>query len=119
MLVERTADDVARCFLLERELRERGWDESFEGEVTGLVGSGAFITFGERASGSGLYEGFLPVRRIPGGWWELNEEGTIHFSDGGGAVRIGDPLNVAVERVEAPRGRVDLRLEAGSVIGSA
>ena len=59
------------------------------------------------------------MRRIPGGWWELNEQGTILFSDGGGAVRIGDPLRVGVERVEAPRGRVDLRVEAGSEIGSA
>jgi ribonuclease R len=119
MSIERAADDIARCFLLERELRERGWDEPYAGEVTGLVGSGAFITFGEDGAGTGPYEGFLPVRRIPGGWWELNEEGTIHFSDGGGAVRIGDRLNVGVERVEAPRGRVDLRVEAGSEIGSA
>jgi ribonuclease R len=119
MSIERAADDVARCFLLERELRDRGWDEPFDGEVTGLVGSGAFITFGDDGSAAGPYEGFLPVRRIPGGWWDLNEEGTMHLSDGGGAVRIGDPLRVGVERVEAARGRVDLRVDAGSVIGSA
>jgi ribonuclease R len=117
MLIERSADDVARCFLLERELTARGWDEPFEGEVIGLVGSGAFVAFGE--SEAGTYEGFLPVRRIPGGWWELNEQGTILFSDEGGAVRIGDPLRVGVERVEAPRGRTDLRVEAGTEIGSA
>jgi ribonuclease R len=29
-------------------------------------------------------------------------------SSGGGAVRIGDPVTVTVDRVEAPRGRVDL-----------
>jgi ribonuclease R len=119
MKIERAADDVARCFLLERELRDRGWDEPYDGEVTGLVGSGAFITFGEDSGGAGPYEGFLPVRRIPGGWWDLNEEGTTLFSDGGGAVRIGDPLRVGVERVESARGRVDLRIEAGSEIGSA
>jgi ribonuclease R len=27
---------------------------------------------------------------------------------GGGAIRIGDPVTVTVDRVEAPRGRVDL-----------
>ena len=74
---------------------------------------------GPNRSGAGPYEGFLPVRRIPGGWWELNEEGTIHFSDRGGALRIGDALQVGVERVETGRGRVDLRVEAGSAIGSA
>ena len=32
--IERAADDIARCFLLEREDRERVW----EGEVVGLIG---------------------------------------------------------------------------------
>jgi hypothetical protein len=27
---------------------------------------------------------------------------------GGGAIRFGDPVQVTVDRVEAPRGRVDL-----------
>ncbi len=128
MSIERAADDVARCFLLEGELRERGWDEPFDGEVTGLIGSGAFITFGGDGAGSrgadsdaivapggaGPYEGFLPVRRIPGGWWDLNEEGTILMSDGGGSLRLGDPVRIGVERIEAPRGRVDLRVAAGT-----
>ena len=44
-----------------------------------------------------------------GDWWELNEEGTILVGTrGGGAIRIGDPIRVAVGRIEAPRGRVDL-----------
>ncbi len=54
------------------------------------------------------HEGFLPVRKIKGGWWELNEAGTILLSDEGGAIRIGDPVTVRVERVEVARGRVDL-----------
>ncbi len=107
MVLERDADRVAQCFLLERELFEEGFDRAFDGEVTGLVGSGAFVRFGE-PGGPATHEGFLPVRRIPGGWWELNEPGTILFSDEGGAIRMGDPLSVRVERVEAPRGRVDL-----------
>ncbi len=114
MSIERAADDVAQCFLLERELTECGWDETFDGEVTGLIGAGAFVTFGSEATAAGPYEGMLPVRRIPGGWWDLNEEGTILRSDGGGALRLGDPLRVGVERVEAARGRVDLRVEPGS-----
>jgi ribonuclease R len=107
MVIERDADRVAQCFLLERELFEGGFDREFAGEVTGLVGSGAFVRFGEPGM-PGAHEGFLPVRRIPGGWWELNEAGTILLSDEGGAIRIGDPATVRVERVEAARGRVDL-----------
>jgi ribonuclease R len=97
--VERAADDVARCFLLAREDPERIW----EGEVVGLIGGGAFVAFGAG------YEGMLAVRRLRGGWWELNEEGTILRSDRAGAtIRLGDPLRVHVHGIEAPRGRVDL-----------
>jgi ribonuclease R len=103
MDVERKADDVARCFLLERELYEGGGERDFEGEVVGLIPAGAFVAFG------GGYEGLLPVRRLRGEWWELNEEGTIlHGTRSGKAIRLGDPVRVEVERVEAPRGRVDL-----------
>jgi ribonuclease R len=103
MSVERAGDNVARCFLLERELFEGGWERDFEGEVTGVIGAGAFVAFGDG------YEGMLPVRKLRGEWWELNEEGTIlHGTRSGGAIRIGDRVRVQVERVEAPRGRVDL-----------
>jgi ribonuclease R len=103
MAIERAGDDVAQCFLLERELFESGWDQDFEGEVTGVIGAGAFVAFGEG------YEGMLPVRKLRGEWWELGEEGTIlHGTRSGAAIRVGDPVRVQVDRVEAPRGRVDL-----------
>ena len=103
MIIERDADDVARCFVLERELFEGGYDREFDGEVVGLIGAGAFVAFGDG------YEGLLPVRRLRGDWWELNEHGTIlHGTREGGTIRIGDPIRVAVGRIEAPRGRVDL-----------
>ncbi len=103
MSVERAADDVARAFLLERELFEGGWDQDFEGEVTGVIGAGAFVAFG------GGHEGMLPVRKLHGDWWELNEEGTIlHGTRSGATIRVGDPVRVQVDRVETARGRVDL-----------
>jgi ribonuclease R len=103
MAIERAGDDVARCFLLERELFEHGWDRDFEGEVTGAIGAGAFVAFGDG------YEGMLPVRKLRGEWWELNEEGTIlHGTRSGGAIRIGDRVRVEVDRVDTARGRVDL-----------
>jgi ribonuclease R len=103
MKIERTADDVVRCFLLESEVGGRGYDAEFDGEVVGLIGAGAFVAFGDG------YEGMLPARKLPGEWWELNEEGTIlRGTRSGKAIRLGDPVRVAVERVDAPRGRVDL-----------
>ena len=106
MTIERDADDVARCFLLERSLSEDGdRDAVFDGEVVGLIGAGAFLAFGDQRQ----YEGMLPVRRLRGDWWELNEQGTILVGTRqGGAIRLGDPMSVRVGRIDAPRGRVDL-----------
>jgi len=106
MAIERSADDVASCFLLERALAEGGDREvPFDGEVVGLIGAGAFIAFGERLQ----FEGMLPVRRLGGDWWELNEQATMLVGTRhGGAIRLGDSVQVRVDRVDAPRGRVDL-----------
>ena len=99
--IERAADDVARCFALGREDRERVWD----GEIVGVIEAGAFVAFGDG------YEGMLAVRRMRGEWWELNAEGTIlHGTRRGGTLRIGNPVRVRVHAIDAPRGRVDLEL---------
>jgi ribonuclease R len=103
MSIERAADDVARCFLLEAELFVSGWETEFEGEVAGVIGAGAFVAFGDG------YEGLLPVRRLRSDWWELNELETMRVgAESGRAIRIGDAVTVQVGKVDAPRGRVDL-----------
>jgi ribonuclease R len=108
MMIERDADDVARCFLLERSVAASG-QRVFEGEVVGLIGAGAFVAFGDEGSGVGAFEGLLPVRRLHGDWWELNEQGTILIGTrSGGAIRLGDTVAVGVDSIDAPRGRVDL-----------
>lgn len=105
MTIERDADDVARCFLLERALFENDRDAVFSGEIVGLIGAGAFVAFGDGLQ----YEGMLPVRRLRGDWWELNEQATMLIGTrNGGTLRLGDPINVRVARVDAPQGRVDL-----------
>ena len=106
--LERDADSVCASFLLERELFERGPDTRFEGEVSGVVGAGGFVRFGGALAD--IYEGFLPARRIGGRErYELDPTETMLVGTrGGSAVRIGDPVTVTVDRVEAPRGRVDL-----------
>ncbi|MDQ3632386.1 MAG: RNB domain-containing ribonuclease [Actinomycetota bacterium] len=107
MRIERDADDIARAFLLERTLFESGFHSAWDGEVIGLIGAGAFVTFGDG------YEGLLPVRRLGGDWWELNEEGTMLVGERTGTtLRLGDPLRVRVRGIEVARGRVDLELVA-------
>ena len=60
------------------------------------------------AFGDEGFEGLVSVRRLPG-WWQLNEERTALLAERSGRrLRLGDPLEVTVERVDAPRGRVDL-----------
>jgi ribonuclease R len=103
MSIERRADAVARCFLLEAELFQRGWHSEWRGEVAGVIGAGAFIAFGDG------HEGLLPVRRLRHDWWDLNElETMLVGADSGKAIRLGDQVTVQVERVDAARGRVDL-----------
>ncbi|MGO9820285.1 MAG: ribonuclease R family protein [Solirubrobacteraceae bacterium] len=106
MTIERDADDIASCFLLERELFEAGDRGAvFEGEVIGLISAGAFVAFGDGL----VHEGMLPVRRLRGDWWELNEQATVLVGTrNGGAIRLGDPIAVHVGQIDAPRGRVDL-----------
>lgn len=107
MKVERSADDVCAAFLLERELFEEGRDKVFVGEVSGVINAGAFITFeGER---SDLYEGFFPARRMRGDRYEINDvESALIGLRTGRRVGYGDRVEVKVDSVEAPRGRVDL-----------
>jgi len=101
--IERAADDVARAFLLEAQLFQRGWQSEWPGEVIGLIGAGAFVAFGDG------YEGLLPVRRLRGDWWELDElEVMLVGAQSGKGIRLGDPVVVQVARVDAPRGRADL-----------
>jgi ribonuclease R len=105
MKIERDSDDICLSFLLERTLSEMDPDAShaFEGEVVGLIEKGAFIEFGDER-----FEGLLPARRMRG-WWTLNELGTALEADGSGRrLRLGDSVKVEVDRVDAPRGRVDL-----------
>ena len=108
MRVERRADDVCAAFLLERELSERGAEIAFEGEVSGLVRSGAFVSFGGELGD--VYEGFLPARLLGGGErCELNAtETALVGGESGMRLRLGDPASVRVSGVEAARGRVDL-----------
>ncbi len=110
--LERDADDVCAAFLLEKELFESGFKAEFAGEVSGVIRSGAFVNFGGKLGD--VYEGFVPARKIRGEYFDLNEEETaLVGSKTGRAVRFGDPMVVTVERIDKPRGRVDLEPAEG------
>ena len=75
------------------------------GEVIGLIGSGLFVRFGD------VFEGFLPARRLPGEFFELNATGTALVGRRSGrAYRLGDPIEVRVESIARGEGKVELAL---------
>ena len=75
-----------------------------DGEITGLIGSGLFVRFGE------VFEGFLPVRRLGDDYYELDELGTrMQGRRGGRAYRLGDEVVVEVADIRRHEGKVELR----------
>ncbi|MFT4034337.1 MAG: RNB domain-containing ribonuclease, partial [Patulibacter sp.] len=104
MAVEREADRIAKAYLLSDLRRQPGGHERvWRGEVTGMVSAGLFVNFG------GGFDGMIPLRALRGDWWELADEGTALYAASSGAmIRLGDRCDVIVDRIDAPRGRVDL-----------
>jgi ribonuclease R len=101
--VEYLADEICLAWLLERELFDRGYDEPYEGEITGIIGSGLFVRFGE------VYEGYVPVRKLPGDYFELTELGTALVGRRSNrAFRLGDAIRVTVTSVDRTTGQVEL-----------
>ena len=101
--LEYLADDICLAWLLDKALFERGWEEEWEGEITGLINSGLFVRFGD------VYEGFLPARKLHGEFFELNDLGTaLAGRVTGKAYRLGDPITVRVEAIVKNDGKVEL-----------
>jgi len=108
--VEYQADAICAAWLLERRLYEQGWETEWEGEIVGVIGSGIFVRFG------GVFEGFLPARRLHGEFFELNPLATaLAGRTTGRRYRLGDSLLVRVESIARNEGKVDLSLAARSV----
>ena len=111
--IERDADDVCAAFLLERELFERAGRGEFEGEVSGVIGAGAFVAFGGELGD--VYEGFLPARRLRGERFELNRDRDRagRRADRPRGCASATRSTVRVERRRGARGRVDLEPAEG------
>jgi ribonuclease R len=72
-----------------------------------VIPSGLFVRFGD------IFEGYLPARRMPGDYFELNDLGTaLAGRRGGGVFRLGDPIEVVVEEIRRWEGKVELSLAA-------
>jgi ribonuclease R len=101
--IEYRADDICLAWLLDDVLFERGWEAPFSGEITGMIGSGLFVRFGD------VFEGMLPARRLPGDFYEINElETKLIGRRGGRTYRLGDPVEVRVEEIRKTEGKVEL-----------
>ena len=102
--VERRADDICAAFLLRDRLTARGWDQPVEGAVTGLIDAGLFVTFE-----GGVVTGFLPSRRMEDDHYRADPLGVMLIgASSGRRIRLGDPVEARVVRVEPLRGRVEL-----------
>ncbi|MHB1390818.1 MAG: ribonuclease R family protein [Thermoleophilia bacterium] len=102
-LVERTADDVALAFLLDRLLYEEGWDRVFEGEIVSVIPSGLFVRFEH------CYEGYVHARKLWGDYFAISDKGSsLVGRRHGRPFRLGDRLSVRVVRIDKLRGKVEL-----------
>jgi ribonuclease R len=106
--LEYRADEICLAWLLERRLFHEGWDAAWEGEIVGAIGSGIFVRF------DGVFEGYVPARRLPGDYFELDPLGTALVGRRtGGVYRLGDPITVRVESIRREEGKVELSLPEG------
>jgi ribonuclease R len=103
--LEYRADELCLAWLLERWLFELGWEASFDGEITGVIPSGIFVRFGD------VFEGYVPARRLPADYFELNELATALVGRRGGRTyRLGDTVEVRVVDIRRSEGKVELEL---------
>ena len=101
--LEYQADEICLAWLLGQRLFELGWEATFPGEITGVIVSGLFVRFGE------VFEGYVPARRLPGDYFELNELATALVGRRGGRTyRLGDPIEVRVQDIRRNEGKVEL-----------
>jgi ribonuclease R len=105
--IEYRADDICLAWLLSDVLYERGWDEPFDGEITGVIGSALFVRFGD------IFEGMLPARRLEDDYFELNPLGTALVGRRAQRTfKLGDPVQVRVEEIRREEGKVELSLSS-------
>jgi len=103
--LERRADRMCLAYLLAQSTHGDDWDRPRDGEVTGVGQSGLFITF------DGVFDGFLPFRKIPDDHYVPDEfSAEAVGEETGRRFRLGDAVRVRVHDIEPLRGRVTLEI---------
>ncbi len=101
--IERRADRIMGALLLERRLIETRFGEVFEGQVSGVIPGGLFITFGT------AFEGYMPARDLDDGDLVLDPTGVaLQRESGKTLAKVGDVMEVRVVSVDPLRGRTRL-----------
>ena len=78
-----------------------------------MIPSGLFVRFDD------VFEGYVPARRLPGDYFELNELATALVGRRGGRTyRLGDPIEVRVQDLRRSEGKVELALLVPVVLDS-
>ena len=103
MGIERDADKVCASFLLERELFEAGWSRDFEGEVSGVIGAGAFVRFAA-SSPTSTRASCRRAACAATASTSTRPRPRSSARRSGREVRLGDPIAVRVDGVEAAAG---------------
>jgi len=102
--IEYEANEICLAWLLSARQRVEGPDERFTGEISGLIDAGLFVHFGD------VFEGFLPARKLGGDYFQIDALGTALVGRRGGRYRLGDGIEVEVEKIERHSGKVEVRL---------
>jgi ribonuclease R len=107
--LEYRADEICLAWLLEQRLFDSGWDVALPGEIVGAIGSGIFVRFDE------IFEGYVPARRLPGDYFELDALGVqLVGRRTGRRYRLGDRIEITVEKIDRVEGKVELGLPGGA-----
>ncbi len=101
---ERQAQRISVAHLVHERLHA-GELGAHHGEVTGVTAAGLFVRFEAAA------EGYLPARRLPRDWYDPSPLQTALVGRSSGhRIALGDRLDVVVDLVEPPLGRITLDL---------
>ncbi len=105
----RTIDRFAAALFSDRK------GQVLEGVVSGVTGSGAFISLGDGAA-----DGFLPVRSLPDDYYVINDAGMqMRGRHNGLALSVGDIVEVLVVDVTPIHGGILLAYTGGGSTNSA
>ncbi len=103
--VAQAAELELRLVLILKHLEsKRG--EVFSGIVTGVTDFGIFVQ-----SPKFLVEGLLRLQDLGDDWWNVTaDQGTVRGEMSGRVYRIGDRMEVRIDRVDVPKRHLDLSL---------